>query len=100
MQFYLVTNDVRYRDTALHAGEWAYDNTYTNVEYRGGTCDNADVYDKESAIYGIFGFLALYDLTGESKWLEAMEQMLTGPKAKLLPVNKEAFARGRKVVLG
>ena len=36
----------------------------------------------------------------ESKWLEAMEQMLTGPKAKLLPVNKEAFARGRKVVLG
>ena len=36
----------------------------------------------------------------ESKWIEAMEQMLTGPKAKLLPVNKEAFARGRKVVLG
>ena len=36
----------------------------------------------------------------EAKWLEAMERMLTGPKAKLLPVNKEAFARGRKVVLG
>ena len=36
----------------------------------------------------------------ESKWIEAMERMLTGPKAKLLPVNKEAFARGRKVVLG
>lgn len=41
------------------------------MEYRGGTCDNADIQDKESGIYALFGFLALYDLTNEHKWLEA-----------------------------
>ena len=71
VQFYLVTGDEKYRDAALRAGDWAYDNTYLEVEYRGGTCDNSDVYDKESAIYAIFGFLSLYDLTKADKWLEA-----------------------------
>lgn len=71
VQMYLVTGEPRYRDAALRAGEFSYVHIYQDVDYRGGTCDNADVYDKESAIYGIFGFLALYDLTGESKWLEA-----------------------------
>lgn len=71
IQFYLVNGDEQYKQAALKAGDWSYDNIYKNVEYRGGTCDNSDVYDKESAIYGIFGFLALYDLMGEEKWLEA-----------------------------
>ena len=31
----------------------------------------------------------------ESKWLEAMEDLLSGPKAKLLEINKQAFAIGR-----
>ncbi|MFQ7288304.1 MAG: hypothetical protein ACLRPV_05035 [Lacrimispora saccharolytica] len=44
------------------------------MEYRGGTCDNADVQDKEAGIYALFGFLALYDLTGKKKWLEAAQE--------------------------
>ena len=32
---------------------------------------------------------------GEDAWLKAMEEMLSGPKAKLLEVNKKAFALGR-----
>ena len=32
----------------------------------------------------------------EDLWLEAMAQMLTGPKAKLLEVNRKAFAIGRQ----
>ena len=34
----------------------------------------------------------------ESCWLEAMKQLLTGGKAKLLPVNEKAFALGRAAV--
>ncbi|CAM3556625.1 hypothetical protein PALU110988_28710 [Paenibacillus lupini] len=70
VQFYLVTGDERYKTTATKAGEWSYDNNYRNLEYRGGTCDNLDIQDKEAGIYALFGFLALYDLTGKQKWLE------------------------------
>ncbi|MGB8452538.1 MAG: hypothetical protein WCD89_09405 [Anaerocolumna sp.] len=54
----------------MKAGEWSYVNAYQNLEYRGGTCDNSDIQDKEAGIYALFGFLALYDLTGVPKWLE------------------------------
>ena len=70
VQFYLVSGDIRYREAAIKAGDWSFDNTHRTLEYRGGTCDNSDIQDKEAGIYGIFGFLALYDLTGDEKWLE------------------------------
>jgi hypothetical protein len=70
VQFYLVSGDERYKAAAIKAGEWSYDNAYLNLEYRGGTCDNMDIQDKEAGIYALFGFLALYDLTGEKQWLE------------------------------
>ena len=72
IQLYLVTGKEEYKDAAIRAGEWSYDNVYKNFEYRGSTCDNTDVMDNESGIYAMFGFLALYDLTGEEKWLEAL----------------------------
>lgn len=71
VQLYLVTGDERYRNAAVRAGEWSLVHVYQEMEYRGGTCDNNDIQDKEAGIYGLFGFLALYDLTGEEKWLEA-----------------------------
>ena len=67
VQFYLVTGDERYKAAAIKAGEWSYDNCLPNLEYRGGTCDNTDIQDKEAGIYALFGFLALYDLTGEAQ---------------------------------
>ncbi|MDF2960694.1 MAG: hypothetical protein K0S39_2429 [Paenibacillus sp.] len=70
VQFYLVSGDERYKAAAIKAGDWSYDYAYLNMEYRGGTCDNMDIMDKEAGIYALFGFLALYDLTGEDKWLE------------------------------
>ena len=72
VQLYLVTGKEVYKETALKAGEWSFDNIYENMEYRGSTCDNADVMDNESGIYAMFGFLSLYDLTGEEKWLKAL----------------------------
>ncbi|OXM83001.1 hypothetical protein [Paenibacillus rigui] len=71
VQFYLASGDERYKAAAIEAGDWSYNNAYLNMEYRGGTCDNMDIMDKEAGIYALFGFLALYDLTGENKWLES-----------------------------
>ena len=71
IQMYLVTGDASYRQAAVRAGEWAYENQHLKMEYRGGTCDNLDVTDKEAGIYALFGFMALYDLTADKKWLEA-----------------------------
>jgi indolepyruvate ferredoxin oxidoreductase beta subunit len=36
----------------------------------------------------------------EREWLKALEDILSGPKAKLLEVNKKAFALGRKAAMG
>ena len=36
---------------------------------------------------------------GEELWIRAMTEMLSGPKAKLLEVNKKAFALGRAAAL-
>lgn len=35
----------------------------------------------------------------EKLWLQAMKEMLTGPKARLLEVNEKAFALGRKAAM-
>ena len=113
IQFYLVTGDEKYKQSALRAGEWSYNNIYLNMEYRGSTCDNTDVLDNESGIYAIFGFLALYDLTGEQKWLDALigaadftetwTYMWSYPVRVLLPnypFTKNRFSGQSPVTLG
>lgn len=72
VQLYLVTGKEIYREAAIKAGEWSYENVFKNFEYRGSTCDNTDIMDNESGIYAMFGFMALYDLTGEERWLKAL----------------------------
>ena len=71
IQLYLVTKNETYLQTALRAGEWAWIHQYRQFEYRGGPCDTSDILDKESGIYAMFAFIALYDATGGQKWLEA-----------------------------
>ena len=71
VQMYLVTANESYKAAAVRAGEWCLETIVPTLEYRGGTCDNSDIQDKEAGIYGIFGFLSLYDLEGEERWLEA-----------------------------
>jgi len=73
VQLYLTCGDERYRNAALRAGQWCYENCFKGFEYRGGTCDNAAVMDNEGGIYACFAFLSLYDLTHEGKWLEALQ---------------------------
>ncbi len=71
VQLYLITRNDVYLQAALKAGEWAFEHQYRLFEYRGGPCDTADIMDKESGIYAMFAFIALYDVTGDRKWLEA-----------------------------
>ncbi len=71
LRLYLVTGREELKTAAIRAGEWAYERQYLGFEYRGGTCDQSDVMDKESGIYAMFAFIALYDLTKEEKWLKA-----------------------------
>ena len=71
VQLYLVTGNNAYLQMAMKAGEWAYVHQYQLFEYRGGPCDTSDIMDKESGIYAMFAFISLYDVTGDSRWLEA-----------------------------
>lgn len=73
VQLYLITDNEIYKEAALRAGDWCFDNVYLNMEYRGSTCDNLDIIDNESGIYAMYAFQALYDLTSETKWLEALK---------------------------
>lgn len=47
----------------------------------------------------IAGALSVFTPFKEKQWLAALEAMLTGPKAKLLDVNRKAFALGRAASL-
>lgn len=71
VQLYLSTGKEEYLAAALRAGEWAWIHQYRGFEYRGGPCDTSDILDKESGIYAMFAFIALYDATEDRKWLDA-----------------------------
>ncbi len=71
IQLYLVTKNEAYLQAAIRAGEWSYEHQYLQFEYRGGPCDTSDILDKESGIYAMFAFIALYDVTGDRKWIDA-----------------------------
>ena len=47
----------------------------------------------------IAGALSVYCPFEEAHWLQAMEELLSGPKAKLLKINKKAFSLGRAALL-
>ena len=71
IQMYLVTKTESYKSAAIRAGDWTFENQYIKMEYRGGTCDQSDVMDKEAGIYAMFAFMSLYDLTEDKRWLTA-----------------------------
>ena len=74
IELYSVTQNKRYLDTALKAGEFSYDFIHHDYLYVGGVIDNPNVKDRESGQMAIYAFLALYDVTGDAKWKEAAIQ--------------------------
>lgn len=74
MKMYQITEDEMYLDAAVAAGEYVYNNIYNTKQYRGGTCDNPNQVDKEAGVYAMYAFDVLYTMTGEAKWLTALQQ--------------------------
>ncbi|RFM27027.1 RICIN domain-containing protein [Deminuibacter soli] len=74
VDLYKATGADVYLQTALKAGNYIYTDVYQNFRYVGGTPDNPNVPDKEAASMALRSFLALYDLTKDTKWLNAASQ--------------------------
>ncbi|MBR5281850.1 MAG: hypothetical protein IKU22_03620 [Alistipes sp.] len=74
VRLYEWSGDERYLDRAIQAGEYGYNKYFKELgTFIGGTPDNANVVDKEAAVFAMYAFNALYQATGEKKWLEAAE---------------------------
>lgn len=77
VNLFLATGNDRYRQAALRAGEFCYREIHTPYAYVAGVTDNPQTIDSESGQLAMNGFLSLYDLTGEQRWLTAAEQAAT-----------------------
>lgn len=74
IRMYEWSGDKRYLDRAIEAGEYAYKIYFNDLgTFIGGTPDNANVVDKEAGVFAMYGFTALYQATGDKKWLQAAE---------------------------
>ena len=54
--------------------DFSYNELYLKLgKYVGGTPDNPNTVDKEAAIFALYGFNAIHELTGDLKYLKAAE---------------------------
>ncbi|MFC1737860.1 hypothetical protein ACFL1G_02285 [Planctomycetota bacterium] len=74
VELYMATNDQRYKQAALKAGEFSFEVIHKNYSYIGSVIDNPNVIDRESGQKALYSFLSLYDLTTDNKWLDAAIQ--------------------------
>jgi hypothetical protein len=71
---YQLTGKEAYKQAAIAAGEYVYQNQYERGYYVGGTCDNANVVDKEAGVFAMYCYDALYTLTKDEKWIAPLKQ--------------------------
>ena len=69
INLYWATDDERYLETALKAGEWCYEYIHKPGHYIGGV-NNSNSIEKEGGVLALYAFTALYDATGDEKWLQ------------------------------
>jgi hypothetical protein len=67
--FYEETKDAKYKQAAIRAAEYVWENFGTRGLYVGGASDIPNITDKEAGMLSMEAFLSLYELTKESKWL-------------------------------
>ncbi len=65
-----LTGDSKYKEAAIRAGEFAWENGQSTGIFVGGTIDNPNVVDKEAGTLSLEAYLALYESTKDQKWLE------------------------------
>ena len=73
-EMYELTGKESYKTAAIAAGEYVYANQYKRGYYIGGTCDNANVVDKEAGVFALYCYDAMYTLTRDDKWIPPMKQ--------------------------
>ena len=71
VELYLASATNSYKSAALLAGNYIYQTEHARFSYRGGATDAAD---KEAVSMSLRAFNALYDMTGDSRWLDAAAQ--------------------------
>ncbi len=64
------SEDSRYLKSAERAGEFAWTHGQSDGQFVGGTIDNPDVLDKEAGTLSTEAYLALFQATKDSKWLD------------------------------
>lgn len=70
---YEMTNEKRYLDSALKAGEFCWLSGHNNFIFIGGTIDNPDIIDKEAGTLSLEAYLALQRVTSDEKWIARAE---------------------------
>lgn len=71
VNMYWAVDRKEYREAACKAGEFSYKYIYLPMQYVGGTADNDNTIDKEAGMIAVYAFMALYDMDGQKRWLEA-----------------------------
>jgi hypothetical protein len=74
VELYIATGEESYREAALRAGEFCHTNIHKAYAYIASVVDNPQTIDSESGLMAMNGFLSLWDLTGQSRWLTAARQ--------------------------
>jgi hypothetical protein len=64
------TGQSKYLEAATRTAEYVWMNYGKRCVFVGGTLDNPDVVDKEAGMLSLEAFLALYEQTHDSKWLD------------------------------
>lgn len=65
-----ITGDPKYREAAIRAGAFVWDNWGSRGFFVGGASDNPNITDKEAGMLSLEAYLSLYDDTHDAKWLE------------------------------
>lgn len=68
------TGSRQYLDAATRGGYFCWRHIHREFAYVGGTPDNPNVLDKEAGLLALDAFLALWDATGEKRYLDAAAQ--------------------------
>ena len=74
VELYIATGNSRYYDCLMKAADYCYRHVHDSYHYIACVIDNPQTIDSESGQQAINGFLAMFDFTGDKKWLDAAEQ--------------------------
>lgn len=71
VRMYQQTGTQAYLTAAQKAAQYVYDNEYVLGKYYGGAFDAGAYVDRESAIFALYAFNAMYEVTSNAEWLKA-----------------------------